>query len=137
MKLRQREWCHNCNQEVIFEFDDINERQVINCPNCGHEHYRELDDATILDIRIDQTRGTGQFQTLRVAKMPEVSFLSCDADPSIMGPIMDMKEYKIVGQDADGRAILDGGPISDGYMEGNKTKRITDRRWGRDPSQRG
>ena len=72
MKLRQREWCHNCNQEVLFEFEDINERQVIKCPNCGHEHYRELDDATILDIRIDQTRGLGQF---RVAKLPEINLL--------------------------------------------------------------
>ena len=135
MKLRQREWCHNCNQQVIFEFDDIAVRQVINCPNCGHEHYRELDEATILDIQIDQTRGLGQFA---VAKMPDSDLsLYNSSDVCSMLPISH-KVYNIKGYDDNGRAILDGDPAADGFDVGTKkTKVITERRWGRDPSQRG
>lgn len=135
MKLRQREWCHNCQQEVMFEFEDINERQIIICPNCKHEHYRELDDATILDIRIDQTRGLGQF---RVAKIPEIySMVSYDSVPSYSIPMVE-KTYNIKGYDDNGNAILDGDPSADGFDVGTrKTKVVTERRWGQDPRQRG
>jgi DNA-directed RNA polymerase subunit M/transcription elongation factor TFIIS len=135
MKLRQKEFCHNCQKEVIFEFEDINERQVINCPNCGHEHYRELDDATILDIRIDQTRGLGQFA---VAKMPEVSLNFCNEDEISYSLPLAQKVYNIKGYDENGRPILDGDPMADGFDVGTRqTKVITERRWGRDPNQRG
>lgn len=134
MKLRQREWCHNCQQEVIFEFEDINERQVIVCPNCKHEHYRELDDATILDIRIDQTRGLGQF---RVAKMPKIDLCAFSQDVPTSIPLV-TKTYNVVGEDDNGNAILDGDPAEDGFEVGTKkVKRVTDRRWGQDPRQRG
>ena len=136
MKLRQREFCHNCNQQVIFEFEDIAVRQVINCPNCGHEHYRELDEATILDIQIDQTRGLGQF---RFAKLPEIDMCKMITDDTIpMSLPLYEKEYKINGYDDNGRPILDGDPAADGFDVGTKkTKVITERRWGRDPNQRG
>ena len=52
MKLHQNEFCHNCNQYVDFEFDDTTEKQVIICPNCRHEHWRELDMTTLLNIQL-------------------------------------------------------------------------------------
>ena len=135
MRLRQREYCHNCNQQVIFEFEDTNARQVINCPNCGHEHYRELDDATILDIQIDQTRGLGQFA---VCKMPEVSLFDFTANDVCSSIPMEKKVYNIKGYDENGRPLLDGDPAADGFDVGTrKVKRVSETRWGRDPSQRG
>ena len=39
---RQEElWCHGCSHYVQFSLDyDLDGRHVLNCPNCGHEHYR-------------------------------------------------------------------------------------------------
>lgn len=132
MKLRQKEFCHNCNQHVMFEFEDITERQVILCPNCGHEHYRELDQGTILDIQIDQTRGLGQFSTLRIAKMNPNPFrdLSIDSQPPDVCPYMEVEERQIVGQTEDGKVIVK--PKDGEEVQGV----ISQRRWGQDPRQR-
>ena len=136
MKLRQREYCHNCDQHVIFEFEDVTGRQVILCPNCNHQHYRELDEATILDIQIDQTRGLGQFKVAKIPDMVDMFSESSDC-PTASVPI-EVKEYKITGYDENGRPILDGDPVKDGFdMPTRKVTHVTDRRWGVDPSQRG
>lgn len=135
MKLRQKEYCHNCDTHVMFEFEDITERQIIVCPNCSHQHFRELDYQTILDIRIDQTRGEGQFRTLRVAKMPETSLrdISVDMDAPIMPPPIEVTEYQILGRTDDGKAI-----VKAKFEEGQEVKAvISQRRWGQDPRQRG
>lgn len=52
MKLRQNEYCHNCRTYQDFEFESDVLRQVILCPKCGHEHYREIDDRTETMIRM-------------------------------------------------------------------------------------
>lgn len=72
MKLKQNEFCHNCQKYVDFEFDDVTERQVILCPNCGHEHWRELDQTTILNIQ----GFTGD--RIRFAELPELELISID-----------------------------------------------------------
>lgn len=128
MKLRQTEYCHNCNEHVTFEFEDINERQVILCPVCGHEHYRELDDGTILNIRIDQTRGEGQFRQIRTAKFPKMKYFDMCDDVANSIPIY-TETRDILGYTEDGRPIVSP---KDGE---EKTKVVTNRRWGMDPRQ--
>ena len=54
VKMRQREYCHNCNQYVDFEFEDVEEKQVIYCPSCGHEHYRVIDGRIMLHAIFDE-----------------------------------------------------------------------------------
>lgn len=130
MKLRQVEYCHNCDQHVTFEFDDTTERQVIICPNCGHEHYRELDQGTLLNIQLDQMHGTGQFRgQLKVARMPKVNMFAFDMNkPVEMCPI-EVDTYDVVGMNEEGKAIVkakNGEPVR---------AAISDRRWGRDPRQ--
>ena len=59
-------------------------------------------------------------------------------DPSIFGPPLESKTYNIKGFDDNGRPMLDGDPAADGFDVGTrKTKVVSERRWGRDPSQRG
>jgi len=129
MKLRQKEFCHNCQQYVIYEFDDITERQIIICPNCGHEHYRELDEGTIINIRME-----GRNQTeLYMAQEPEMNYN--DFNPDIVESIpINVKTLKIIGQTADGRPIVEKtNELSD---KSEQAKFITERRWGRDPRQK-
>jgi len=129
MKLRQKEFCHNCQQEVIYEFEDITERQIIICPNCGHEHYRELDEGTIINIRIE-----GRYQSeLRVAQEPEMNY--ADFYSEMVAPIpMIIKTFKIIGQTVDGRPIVEKTEDT-GNISHEQGKIITERRWGRDPRQ--
>ena len=117
MKLRQKEYCHNCNKHVIFEFDDVTEKQIIICPNCKHEHWRELDGGTIIKIRTSQA-------SIRIAKIPEhiamdVSCTECDYSKP---PEMEYEDRKIQTDEKGNKFIRTGGKVSD-------------RRWGRDPKQ--
>jgi len=128
MKLRQKEFCHNCQQHVIYEFEDITERQIIICPNCGHQHYRELDEGTIVNIRME-----GKSQ-LCIADFPETSICSMNPDIIVQKPI-NVKTFKIIGQTEDGRPILEKTNEQLGNISTEQTKRISERRWGRDPRQ--
>jgi hypothetical protein len=131
MKLRQEEFCHNCNRYVIYEFEDITERQIIICPNCGHQHYRELDEGTIINIRME-----GRLQSeLRVYQAPEISL--ADFNPEIVAPLpINVKTFKIIGKTEDGRPIVEKTEDT-GNISHEQTKTMSERRWGRDPSQRG
>jgi len=121
MKLRQTEYCHNCNQHVEFEFDDVEMRQVIICPNCGHEHYRELDGGTIIKIRAEMSQ-----RTVRIAHIPDAVSIGTDVNDIPME--LPTYEEKIIQRDKDGNV----------YIEGNGgIPKISNRRWGQDPSQRG
>lgn len=49
---RQELYCHDCNQYVQFDVDvSLNGNHAINCPNCGHEHYRVVENGKITEIR--------------------------------------------------------------------------------------
>ena len=49
---RQELHCHNCDRYVQFDIDtELNGRHILNCPNCGHEHYRIVSDGIITDER--------------------------------------------------------------------------------------
>ena len=116
----------------MFEFEDTNERQVILCPNCGHEHYREIDNATLLDIYVDMTRGP---QYIRTCKLPEISMfdLCKDGELPLMPPPMEIEEHKVIGVTAEGKALVESK-----HTEGEIVQKVvSDRRWGVDPRQRG
>ena len=126
MKLKQNEYCHNCQQYVDFEFDDVTDRQIIYCPRCGHEHYRELDEGTIINIRMESQHGQ-----VEVAQMDWDNMPSFDSDVVCEMPIIH-KTFKIIGQTADGRPIVEKTNEIEGATQ---SKTITQRRWGRDRRQ--
>jgi ribosomal protein S27AE len=44
--------CHNCGKGFIAELNfAINGNHVVECPRCGHEHYRTIKDGVITDAR--------------------------------------------------------------------------------------
>jgi DNA-directed RNA polymerase subunit RPC12/RpoP len=44
--------CHNCSKQFIAELDfDINGEHVIECPHCGHEHWRKIHNGKITEAR--------------------------------------------------------------------------------------
>jgi hypothetical protein len=123
MKLKQTEFCHNCNQYVEFEFDDVTEKQVIICPKCKHEHWRELDEGTLTNIRLRP----GQTE-IRTCEMPPLNIFEEEGDSILNAPAMAKIEiHKVLGH-VNGNAVVDGGT-------GQKVKVVTERRWGRDPNQ--
>ena len=58
---RQELHCHDCNRYVQFDIDiELNGNHVLNCPNCGHEHCRVVENGRITDVRWDQRNGNLQ-----------------------------------------------------------------------------
>lgn len=58
---RQELWCHDCEHYVQFTVDlSLNGNHVLNCPNCGHEHCRVVENGRITDIRWDSRNGRNQ-----------------------------------------------------------------------------
>ncbi len=57
---RQELHCHACGKYVQFDLDtSVNGNYVLNCPNCGHEHCRVVNNGKISDVRWDQRNGNG------------------------------------------------------------------------------
>lgn len=55
---RQELHCHDCDRYVQFDIDvELNGNHVLNCPNCGHEHCRVVNDGIISDQRWDSRNG--------------------------------------------------------------------------------
>lgn len=55
---RQELYCHECNRYVQFDMDlSLNGNHVLNCPNCGHEHCRVVENGEITGIRWEQRNG--------------------------------------------------------------------------------
>jgi len=51
-KVRQEVYCHECGGYVQFEVDMLlNGQHIVNCPRCGHEHYRYVRNGRISDRR--------------------------------------------------------------------------------------
>ncbi len=50
--------CHACGQYVQFRLDmNMNGAHVLNCPNCGHEHCRIVENGRITGDRWGQRNG--------------------------------------------------------------------------------
>src|SRR3972149_3368507 len=44
--------CTNCNKNFIAEIDfSLDGNHIVNCPYCDHEHYREIKNGQVTDIR--------------------------------------------------------------------------------------
>lgn len=55
---RQELHCHGCNRYVQFDMDmSLNGNHVLECPNCGHEHCRVVEDGIITDDRWGSRNG--------------------------------------------------------------------------------
>jgi hypothetical protein len=56
---RQELYCHNCGKYVQFDVDvSQNGNLILECPNCGHEHCRVIEDGKITERRWDRRNGT-------------------------------------------------------------------------------
>jgi len=54
MVERQEIYCHACDRYVQFDIDtSLNGNHILNCPNCGHEHCRVVDNGIITEGRWD------------------------------------------------------------------------------------
>jgi pyruvate/2-oxoacid:ferredoxin oxidoreductase beta subunit len=55
----QERYCHGCGHYVQFNLDmELNGNHVLECPNCGHEHCRVVQDGKITSERWDQRNQT-------------------------------------------------------------------------------
>ena len=58
---RNELWCHNCERYVQFTLDtDLNGNHEIECPSCGHIHYRFVENGKVTDIRYRSSYPTYQ-----------------------------------------------------------------------------
>jgi hypothetical protein len=120
MKLYQREYCHNCGGFVVFEFGDTARRQIIYCPSCGHEHYREIDEGTLTNIRLNQTNA----RTVRFAKVPPLNIQAMRSTDTVTIPDIEIEERKVLGVTPDNEVILE---TKEGEIPNRKV--VSDRRW--------
>ena len=127
MKLKQIEYCHNCNNHVEFVFDDIVGKQVIICPTpkCGHKHYREIDECIITSVRL-QKKDLTPWTMIHIPDDEPLVLMHRDTGFDIKMP----NPRQVIGITEDGYAITDAGP---GKKNGKKI--VTQRRWGQDSSQ--
>ncbi len=56
---KQELHCHDCERYVQFEVDmSLNGNHVLECPKCGHEHCRVVQNGIITDDRWDRRNKT-------------------------------------------------------------------------------
>lgn len=120
MKLHQEEYCHHCSRYVQFEFDDEEYRQVIICPVCGHEHYRELDPGTIINIRMNPDS-----RVIKIAKMDTSGFFKMSDSEVCNLPNITYEEREILSKTEEGMPV-----VKTKENEKPDTKIVSRRRWG-------
>jgi len=60
MNERQELHCHSCNNYVQFDLDmELNGNHVLECPKCGHEHCRVVENGKITGDRWSSRNGNG------------------------------------------------------------------------------
>lgn len=63
MLEHQELYCHNCNGYVQFSLDtELDGAYILNCPNCGHEHYIQQVHGTLLQVQVLIYMVLGQIQ---------------------------------------------------------------------------
>lgn len=61
MVEKQELYCHNCDKYVQFDIDvSLNGNHEIVCPNCGHIHYRVVQNGRITSERWNSSLPTYQ-----------------------------------------------------------------------------
>lgn len=74
----QELWCHACSKYVQFNINrNLNGRHTIRCPNCGHAHYRYVNNGRIGD----RWRSSGPVMTYRATNI-RYSNSTCTAGSS-------------------------------------------------------
>lgn len=59
MKVNSRMYCHDCRENFTAELDmGINGNHEIECPHCGHIHYRVVENGKVTDTRYRSSMGT-------------------------------------------------------------------------------
>ena len=62
---KQELHCHNCGKYVRFDLDlSIDGDYKLECPNCGHLHFRVVKDGIIKDTRWGQDPAQAQYQSV-------------------------------------------------------------------------
>jgi DNA-directed RNA polymerase subunit RPC12/RpoP len=47
-------YCHDCNRQFLAKIDyDIDGTHEIECPSCGHKHYRRINNGRVTEERYD------------------------------------------------------------------------------------
>lgn len=63
-KQRTEMNCHNCSKNFVAELDfDISGDHIIECPHCGHEHWRTIKDGKITNHRWGADKDNGGHAT--------------------------------------------------------------------------
>lgn len=64
MKEKQELHCHSCGLYVRFDLDlSVDGNYVLECPNCGHKHYRCVKNGIITDERWERDPSQAIFIT--------------------------------------------------------------------------
>jgi hypothetical protein len=51
--IKNEFFCPECRKYFVFQLSDsFNLNYRIHCPECGHKHYRKIEDGQITEIRI-------------------------------------------------------------------------------------
>jgi len=60
MLENQELYCHACKGYVQFKLDmELDGKHTLNCPNCGHEHFRFVEKGKITDKRWKSSGAVG------------------------------------------------------------------------------
>ena len=52
-------WCHACAKNFIAKIDfSLNGQHAVECPSCGHLHYRKIKDGVVTEERYDSDANT-------------------------------------------------------------------------------
>ena len=63
-KIKTELYCHECGNDFTVELDmDLNGNHEIECPHCGHIHYRVIEDGEVTSDRYKSSMGTVQTNT--------------------------------------------------------------------------
>jgi len=67
---RQELFCHECKRYVQFDIDvSLNGNHILECPNCGHEHCRVVENGKVTDVRWGQRNSAMQNFNVQTANV--------------------------------------------------------------------
>lgn len=74
------EHCHGCNKNMRISLDlNLNGQHEIKCPNCGHPHYRQIENGKITQGRYDPNhQGPTYFVTAAYVSYSSATCTSTD-----------------------------------------------------------
>jgi DNA-directed RNA polymerase subunit RPC12/RpoP len=55
--VRTDMYCHDCNRSFLAHIDfDVDGDHVVECPHCGHHHYRSIRHGKVTEARFNSDR---------------------------------------------------------------------------------